>query len=77
MEPFQIMRCFLAKYNIVLMQLTRALTLRALYLEQFEMESDCSLTIASHFLIYYFFPSSNVTVDLDVVREIGEDHISE
>lgn len=53
MEPFQIMRCFLAKYNIVLMQLTRALTLRALYLEQFEMESDCSLTIALHFLIYF------------------------
>lgn len=41
------------------------------------MESDCSLIIVSYFLIYYFFFLFNVIVDLDVVREIGEDYISE
>ena len=45
---------------------------------QYEMDSDCGLAIiALHLLFVIFFFSSNVTVDLDVVREIGEDYISE
>jgi len=60
------------------MQLTRPLSPSAFHLEQlYEINSDCGLAIiALHLLFVCFFFSSNVTVDLDVVREIGEDYLS-